>query len=246
MVKQTRIKPMHQARQHGKTGLLLRGAALATCALVLVACESKREITGSVTQDYHQRHPITLQQSARVIDIPVGMHSEKLTPSSQSAIAAFARDFRRDRAAVVQVMVPSGANNEMNASYMAREIRTSLMREGVKPAQIDLFPYTAADATDAPIRLAYPRVEAKTLACGAQPETPTDGYENLQNFDFGCASQQNLAVAVANPQDLIQPRGWEARDAMRRSSVTESYRNGDPTWSEDLDANSGTSSEVKK
>ena len=86
--------------------------------------------TGSVSQDYRLRHPITLQQSARTLDIPVGVHSEKLTPSSQSAIAAFARDFSRERASVIQVMVPSGAVNEMSAGFMAREIRMDLDAAG--------------------------------------------------------------------------------------------------------------------
>ena len=245
MFKNDEITPMQQTRRPHITRVpLLRGVAIIACALALVGCESKREITGSVPQDYRLRHPITLQQSARTLDIPVGVHSEKLTPSSQSAVAAFAREFRRERASVIQVMVPSGAVNEMSAGFMAREIRMDLMRQGVKSAQIDMLPYTATDATDAPIRLAYPRIEAKTLPCGTHPADFGRSINNMEHFDFGCTTQQNFAAAVANPQDLIQPRGWEPRDSSLRSAVSEKYRTGKETWSSKLD--SGSSSEIGK
>ena len=225
---------------------LLKAAAIAACALTLVACDSKREITGSVSDDYRLRHPITLQQSAKTIDIPVGVHSENLTPSSRSAIAAYARDFSQENAAVIQIMVPAGAENESNAGYMAKQVRTELMRSGVKPGQIDMISYGAVGATDAPVRLAYPRVEAKTLPCGTHPQDLGHQRDNRSHFDFGCTTQANLAVMVANPQDLVQPRGWDARDSMRRGTVNEKYRKGEPTWSQDLGTRTGTSSEVSK
>ncbi|SNY91824.1 pilus assembly protein CpaD [Cohaesibacter sp. ES.047] len=234
------------AETMGNSKRFLRMAGIATCALLLVACQSnKREITGSVPDDYRLRHPITLQQSAKTIDVPVGMHSEDLTPASRSAISGFARDFLRERAAVIQIMVPSGAQNESSAQYVARKIRSHLMRQGVAHGRIDMIPYSALDATDAPIRLAYPRIEAKTLTCGTHPEDLAMDMANRTHFDFGCSTQQNFAAMVANPQDLVQPRGWDARDSSRRSVISEKYRNGEPTWSEDLGADTGKSSKVK-
>ena len=247
MYKRGETFPMRQtALRPERSKTMLRCAAVAACALLLVACDSKREITGSVSDDYRLRHPIALQQSAKTIDIPVGIHSQSLTPSSRSAIASLARDFLHERAAMVQIMVPAGSENESSAGYVAKEIRTELMRNGVRAGQIDLMPYSAPQASDAPIRLAYPRVEAKTLPCGTHPQDLGQTRQNISHFDFGCSTQQNFAIAVANPQDLRQPRGWEARDAARRSTINEKYRNGEPTWSEDLGSKVGSSSEVLK
>jgi pilus assembly protein CpaD len=223
----------------------LRMGSLALCALALVACKSRHTITGSVPDDYRLRHPITLQQSARTIDIPVGMHSENLTPSNEAAVIEFARQFHQERAAVIQVMVPSGSRNESSAVYMSKQIRLVLLRQGVPANKIDLLPYGADPGVDAPLRLAYPRVEAKTLPCGSRDADLASDSENRSHFDFGCSTQQNMAAMVANPQDLIQPRGWEARDSVRRDKITENYRNGSPTWSEDLGSDVGSSSEVK-
>ena len=238
---------MHHAEpQIAPFGRLLRPVALAGCAVLLVACQSNREVTGSVSEDYRLRHPITLEQSAKTIDIPVGMHSEALTPASRSAITGFARDFLYENAAVIQIMVPSGGENESSAGYLAKKIRTHLMRNKVRSDRIDTIAYSAAGSSGAPIRLAYPRVAAKTLPCGTHPDGLKSSGENFNYFDFGCSTQQNLAAMVSNPQDLIQPRGWTERDSMRRSAITEKYRKGEPTWSEDLGNKSGSSSEVSK
>lgn len=241
------VVSMSDTQPHAlSSGRLLKAAAIAACALTLVACDSKREITGSVSDDYRLRHPITLQQAARTIDIPVGIHSENLTPSSRSAVAAYARDFKHENAAVIQIMVPSGAENESSAGYMAKQVRTELMRSGVKPGQIDMISYGAANASDAPVRLAYPRVVAKTLPCGTHPADLGQQKDNRSHFDFGCTTQANFAAMVANPQDLVQPRGWDARDSMRRATTTEKYRNGEASWSQDLGTSVGSSSEVSK
>ena len=244
---ETKTVLMSKKAQAGRpSARLLKLAAIAVCAVPLVACDSRREITGSVSDDYRLRHPISLQQSARTIDIPVGIHSENLTPSSKSAISAYARDFLHERAAVIQIMVPAGAHNETNAGYMAKEVRTELMRNGVAAGRIDLISYSAVDATDAPVRLAYPSIQAKTLPCGTHPRDLGQQQDNRSHFDFGCSTQHNFAAMVANPQDLVQPRGWDARDSSQRSKVTEKYRNGEPTWSEDLGNDVGASSEVLK
>ena len=235
---------MQMQSKHRKVATRLIG--IAACALILSACEGRREITGSVPDDYRLRHPITLEQSARTIDVPVGIHSEKLTPANRSAISNFAREFNRERAARVQIMVPAGSDNENSARYVSRHIRKELIRAGVQAGQIETVAYSAGQATDAPVRLAYPRVEAKVPECGFYPDQLGKNYDNRSYFNFGCSTQANLARQVANPQDLVQPRGWDPRDSGRRGVVNEKFRNGEPTWSEDLGSDVGSSSEVQQ
>ncbi|MCV6575262.1 MAG: CpaD family pilus assembly protein [Cohaesibacter sp.] len=223
-----------------------RALILSVAALALVGCK-KHAIRDANPDDYRLRHPITLQQSAATIDIPVGLHSENLTPSNISAIHAYSRNFHMERAAVIQVMVPSGSQNESTAGYMSKQVRSELLRTGVKASQIDVITYSAGGGIESPIRLAYPKVAAKVDSeCGLWPQDIASKAANRSYHNFGCATQKNLAAAIVNPQDLIQPRGWEPRDSKRRSTQTEKYRTGEPTWSEELGGNIGSSSEVKQ
>jgi len=54
--------------------------------------------------------------------------------------------------------------------------------------------------------------------------------ENWHNF--GCATQQNLAAQIANPMDIVAPRGMSPIDAERRSTVITKWRAGTATVSQ--------------
>jgi pilus assembly protein CpaD len=82
------------------------------------------------------------------------------------------------------------------------------------------------------------------------PDCP-DWSENIardpQNMPFtnmGCATQRNLAVAVANPRDLIDPRGETPRASERRDVVWSKYVNGQPTISKRDAAEHANASEI--
>jgi pilus assembly protein CpaD len=53
--------------------------------------------------------------------------------------------------------------------------------------------------------------------------------ENKDYYNFGCATQRNLAAMVDNPSDLEQPRSETAAYTARRTAAFEKYRRGEPT-----------------
>jgi len=56
-----------------------------------------------------------------------------------------------------------------------------------------------------------------------------DFFENQPPWNFGCASQRNLAAMVDNPADLVQPRGETPVYEMRRTVVGGAYQQGKAT-----------------
>jgi pilus assembly protein CpaD len=56
-----------------------------------------------------------------------------------------------------------------------------------------------------------------------------DFFENQPPWNFGCATQRNLAAMVDNPADLVQPRGETPASEMRRTTVGAAYQQGKPT-----------------
>ena len=68
-------------------------------------------------------------------------------------------------------------------------------------------------------------ITAKAGPCGEWPEDlVANTMENRNYHNFGCATQANLAAQVANPMDLVQPRGMTPIDAEQRYLVIQDYR----------------------
>ena len=69
--------------------------------------------------------------------------------------------------------------------------------------------------------------------CGQWPDqtgSTLDSVYNKPNFNHACATQQNLAAMIKNPNDLIEPRREGESDARRRQTVITRYREGvDPS-----------------
>jgi len=101
----------------------------------------------------------------------------------------------------------------------------------------------------ATIRLTYPRISAQAGPCGLWPHDlgPGDVAEYEQNrpyWNFGCATQRNLAAMVDNPADLVQPRGETPAYEARRAMVLDKYRKGESTATNYPNENKGKISDV--
>ena len=89
--------------------------------------------------------------------------------------------------------------------------------------------------TLATIRLSYPRIAAVAGPCGLWPEDlgPSSlnkrHSENREYYNFGCATQRNLAAMIDNPADLVQPRPETPAYTPRRTAAFEKYRKGEST-----------------
>ena len=215
--------------------------ALTLAALTLFAgCANVHHVeVGAIPDDYRTRHPIVVSEAETAIDVPVTSSEARLALSSRSRVEEFARHFRADRVDTMRVLVPYGSANERAAERVSREVVKVLKRNSVSHQQIVVMPYSAVgDTGPTPIRLAYSTLVAKTGPCGRWPEDLSETSENKNYYNFGCASQQNLAAQIADPRDLLGPRGMDPADAQRRTAVIDKYRNGEVTSADPMDTES--------
>jgi pilus assembly protein CpaD len=220
-----------------RRSLRLSGA-LAGLSVVLGACNytSGEVVTASVPDDYRLRHPIAIEEADRSIVVFVG-HARGGLPASQRAdVLGLARTWVREGTGMIVADVPVDTPNARAAASAFSDIRSLLAAGGVPPRAITLRHYHPDDPrTLATIRLSYPRIAAVAGPCGQWPDDlgPSllnDAYpENKQYYNFGCASQRNLAAMVDNPADLEQPRSETAAYTARRTATFEKYRKGEPT-----------------
>jgi pilus assembly protein CpaD len=243
----------------GRRGALaLRLLAAAGCAAMLAGCMTsmanltRTEVTGSVPDDYRQRHPIVVKEGPRTVELFIGGKRGALTPAQRAEVLAFAHEWRRDSTGGILIDLPSGTPNEMAAANALHEVRSLLVTAGVPVAAIDVRPGHPRDPQKlATLKLHYPRIMADAGPCGLWPEDLGPSYErqhleNREYWNLGCASQRNLAAMVDNPADLVQPRGETPSYTGRRTTVLDKYHRGESTATTYTDTDKGKISEVGK
>jgi pilus assembly protein CpaD len=213
-------------------------------ALVLGACQHTEPdfYTGSVSADYRDRHPIRLVDGQRAVQILVGSGRAGLTATQRAQVASLGSDWRHEGTGYVMIETPAGAINSRAAKETVREIRSLLNFAGVPPQATLMRNYHQAYHEDlGAIRVTYTKIQAVAGPCGQWPDNLGPGLvgnerypllesENVPYWNFGCATQHNLAAAVANPEDLVQPRPETPPYASRRQTVVDKYRQGqDPS-----------------
>jgi pilus assembly protein CpaD len=221
----------------GVAGLALRAVIVAGYALLVCGCNTDQQLVEGVPgvpTDYRQRHPITLSEADHSIEIFVGSNRGALSATQRADVLAFAQTWRREATGGVVVDLPVGTSNARAAAEAMREIGSILRASGVPPQGIVVRNYHPPEGNLATIHITYPKITAQAGPCGLWPEDigPSmnrDYFENQPPWNFGCASQRNLAASVDNPADLVQPRGETTAYQSRRTGVMTSYANGAAT-----------------
>lgn len=216
---------MQQEKQRSMTPRLAAFALVAASSL-LASCGNSQLTTGAIPDDYRTRHPIVLAEGESTLDVPVASGDIRLSIGLKDMVRGFAQKFVASPAGVIQIQVPQGSYNAGAASHLAGDVRRTLTQAGIRPQRILMSSYAASPNGDAaPIRLSFVTTKAMTSPCGNWPEDLSDNtFGNKNWYNFGCASQNNLAAQVANPSDLIAPRAMTPIDAAQRAQVISGYR----------------------
>jgi pilus assembly protein CpaD len=210
--------------------LALIAPALILTAAAISGCADSRDrmTTSAINDDYRQRHPIVLTEKEHTLDIPVAVSDRRLTTGMRDTIRGFIQDYRARASGMVEILAPRGSVNSLAASELRQQIRRELVANGIPSARIVDSYYGAGEPGDAaPIRLRFTATTALTNKCGQWPDDLSDNaFDNQNYYNFGCATQHNLAAQIANPTDLISPRAVSPIDTDQRSKVIDNYRKG--------------------
>jgi pilus assembly protein CpaD len=224
------------AGRRSAVAIAVRAAIAGGCALFVCGCNTDQQVTGGpeVSADYRLRHPITLQEADHTLELFIGSNRGELNPTQRAQVLSFGLSWKKEATGGVVVERPIGSSNEMASADAMREIVSILSASGLPPQGIMVRTYPASGPNLATVRISYPKISAQAGPCGLWPQDigPSmnrDYFENQPPWNYGCATQRNLAAEVDNPADLVQPRGETPAYAMRRTTVFEKYRQGIPT-----------------
>jgi pilus assembly protein CpaD len=192
----------------------------------------------------NERYPITVKQGETTLDLAVYSGSSGLNPSQRAQLYDFLADYKQQSADQLLIRAPSGGPNETAAMRAYEDVRAAMRHAGIRPSAVAVQSYYFGGDPAAPIRLSFLQVVAVPPDCPDWSENIARDPQNMPFTNMGCATQRNLAAAVANPRDLIDPRGETPRSSERRDVVWSKYVNGQPTISKRAPSEHANASEV--
>ncbi|MCX7312010.1 MAG: CpaD family pilus assembly protein [Alphaproteobacteria bacterium] len=242
---------LNVARRHA-AGFASRGLLIAGCAAGLAGCNTTTatDTTGGIPLAYTDRHPIAVKEGKKSLVLFVGAVRGGLSPMQRAEVLAFAQNWKRDATGGVTIDRPVGGSNDRAANDSLREAISIIVQAGVPNSGIGIRPYHS-EGKNANLRLNYPLMVAEAGPCGQWPDDlgasyQTKHFENRQYYNFGCATQRNLASMVAEPADLVQPRADAPAYNAKRTFGTDKWRKGESPATTYPDAGKGAISEIGK
>ena len=217
------------ASNHKKAAVLSAKCVALLMAALISGCatyEKDHLKVGAINSDYRTKHPIRVQQSQVAEDLMVTRDMQGMSLRQRNVAVAFIGRFKRSGAETIRIIVPSGSHNAAAASRVSRDLVGLMKEERIAGKRIDVSHYHAANHGEgATIRLSFTTVTAGLdHKCGQWSEDLGQTHENNNYGNFGCATQNNLAQMIANPEDLVSPRGQSEIDATRRDNVISDWR----------------------
>jgi pilus assembly protein CpaD len=190
---------------------------------------------GSCTTTFHKdadnfddpmaNHPITVEPSYQSIKLSYA--GGALAPADAPRLGAFLADYRQHGNGKIAISVPAGANMQQTVTALANQINEmGVSRDRILVASRD------AGTGGSQVELNYISYQARTADCGNWSEDLAYTAENRTASNFGCATQHNMAMMVADPRDLLGPRPMDGADAVRRQAVIGNYEAGKITTSD--------------
>ena len=224
---------LHQTAAGRRARAALRLLAVGSVAAMLAGChDSPRVAQSDYPADYRLRHPITLKEGDRTVEVFVGRNRGGLTPVQRADVLSFAQLWRREATSGIILDVPHGGATDHAAADSLREIHSILAASGVPRNAVYVRNYRPSNSALASIKINYSKMMAEAGPCGQWPDDLGPGQDstyiaNRPFWNLGCSQQRNLAAMVDNPADLVQPRGESPSYTARRSVAMEKYRKGD-------------------
>jgi pilus assembly protein CpaD len=178
----------------------------------------------------------SLQVEPDVDRIALSVHEDGLSSNQNAALAAIVARFGQAGAESLRIEAPSG-DDPVSADFAWR-IKGALEAMGAPVGAVQVVGYAAPDPR-APVVVGFETVRAVVPQCGTYWGNLSRTNRNEVSANFGCSVNANLAAQIADPRDIVAPRGMTPSDSGRRAVVFDNYRKGEATAAkqEDLLAN---------
>lgn len=198
---------------------ILRFASLAAILMAGSCASPSNDGTGPMA-DGAVNHPITVEPHARSIMVSFAGTDAGLSVGDNQKVSGFVEEYMDHGNGSISVSVPQGPGSSDTITWFGEH----LAEMGVPRSHILVGQHDGGG-----VELDFVSYEAHVDECGDWSQNAGDTASNLTMPNFGCSTQHNIAAQVADPRDLIVPRGMGPADTSRRQTVMNKYQKGEMT-----------------
>jgi pilus assembly protein CpaD len=195
-------------------------------ALLVGACTYADSDIELDDYDYRARFPIGVESDV-IVTAFGGSSSGAMTEKERQALSQVVADYKyRGQAPLIVFVGQSGLNQD----NLAEDIRSSAVASGLAKSEV----LVSIDPSLRPeeVQVSFMSYTAVLPECGYWQQESYMNLENSNSSNFGCATQHNLGLMLADPSDLIDPTPFDLRDGVRTATVVDLYRAGEVTGAE--------------
>ncbi len=209
------------------TKTVSRLCVLAALSVPLSACGGFNGAEDAL-MDARAAHPISVDSQVALLELEAPREKIALSVQDKAQLQNFFAHFKQRGHGAISISAPSGSPNERTAVSLVSEIREELNKAALTGGTVGYGSYRASMGNvAAPILISFVKYVATPSPCGNWSKSYGKAPGNKPTQDLGCASQNNLAMLVADPADLKGPRDEDAPSALRREKVLGLYAEGE-------------------
>ncbi|AOR60087.1 CpaD family pilus assembly protein [Pectobacterium parmentieri] len=199
-------------------------AAVLTAVFLLSGCGWNKPINDVRMQRFDQPalQPVAVQPSSVSVPLLVAPNGRGFLPESLKQLNIMLKDQGRLSAQTL-TLIPHSASGEQ----MAGRLATVLKNAGADAQNVKQMRRSTASGQTGDLEVISEALVVKTTRCTINDPNqlmvkPFDGIGYL-----GCATQNNLAMMVAEPRDLIQAKALDNADGVAAVNSIERYHKGE-------------------
>ncbi|NDB68278.1 MAG: hypothetical protein EB015_09825 [Methylocystaceae bacterium] len=225
------LRPLLKTKGTVPMPYLVKHISLGFIFSALVGCSTDRALQSvPYPVSYQERHPIALKNLPVTLDLHTT--GDGLDFASQERLKDFATVYKERGRGPITMVLPKSQSIDTHSARIVNDVKRQLVAEGLRTNLNVSYASTSGGGSFAPIHFEFEGLTAQVLSqCGQWPSDlasagSLEGLENRPYWNFGCSAQSNLANLVADPRDLVSPRGEAPNDVSTRTRTITSIRAG--------------------
>ena len=213
---------------------------LCAAGLYLAACAAPYQSEPS-TLVPDERFPLSVESQTIALEL-VGDGQGALLPAEALRLDRLVDEFAVNGQGLL--LVSTSVGHGVQGDRLALAVAEHALARGLANSEVGI---AETGEVTGPVVISFERYLVRLPDCAGWNVESSYNPSNSSHINFGCATQRNLGMMVANPAHLVAPAGdGGVLDTTRGNLVLQNYRKGELTQAKKSEELLGTASEVSE